>query len=109
MVAGSLPPDPEYGSHFEKVKFENTLATTPWGRPIKRRINRSQELNANIPPYTALTVIVQGTQHILEVPYVANLSKVYKNGMTAEEEYHGTFKSTWFSDIGIAFKNERSI
>ena len=109
MVAGSFPPDIPNGRQFERERFENILATTPWGHPIKRQITRNQELSANVPPHTTLTVVIQGTKHILEVPYVANLSKVYKNGMTAEEEYHGTFKSTWFSDIGIAFKNETPI
>ena len=109
MVAGSFPPDAPNGRDFERVGFENILATIPWGHPIKRQITRNQELNANVPPHTALRVVIQGTKHILEVPFIGNLSKVYKNGMAAEEEYHGTFKSTWFSDIGIAFKNETAI
>ena len=84
------------------------LTTTSWGNPIVRCTASNQNISYTVPPHTAMTVVVEGTKHILEVPYVANLSKVYKNGMTAEEEYQGTFQSTWFSDIVLVYGKEQT-
>lgn len=104
LVAGALPVNVQHLRNNDVP-----LTTTNWGNPIVRIISSEQPLSANVPPNTAMTVVVEGTKHILEVPYVANLSKVYKNGMTAEEEYRGTFQSTWFSDICIAYSKEETI
>ena len=104
LIAGVLPVNAQH-----LMNNDVPLMTTNWGNPIVRIISSDQPLSANVPPHTAMTVVVEGTKHILEVPYVANLSKVYKNGMTAEEEYRGTFQSTWFSDICIAYSKEETI
>ena len=106
MAVGRLPPD--FDDMFS-YRRDGPLTTTYWGNPISHYIIQKQELSANVPPHTAMTVVVEGTKHTLEVPYVANLSKVYNNGMTAEEEYHGTFQSTWFSDIGVGYTKEEAI
>ena len=96
-------------SNVQKYLAGNvTLTTTNWGNPILRCTDRNQDISYTVPPHTAITVVVEGTKHILEVPYVANLTKIYNDGMTAEEEYQGTFQSTWFSDICLVYGKEQA-
>ena len=98
MVAGSLSE-----RHEQMISYNYQLTTSNWGQPILRYIPWDQDLSVDVPPHTELIAIVEGTKHILEVPFVATLRIAYENGLTADEEYHGTFKSTWFSDIGIGY------
>ena len=91
------------------VGADHVLASTFWGNPILHYITRKQELSANVPPHTAITVVVEGTKHIFEVPYVAKMFKYYKSGQYIQEEYHGTFQSTWFTDVGIAYDKEHTV
>ena len=96
-------------SNVQKYLAGNvTLTTTNWGNPILRCTDRNQDISYTVPPHSAMTVVVEGTKHILEVPYVANLTKIYNDGMTAEEEYQGTFQSTWFSDIRLVYGKEQA-
>ena len=98
MIGGSLSEDYE-----RMISYNNKLTASNWGDPILRYIPWDQGLSADVPPHTELIAIVEGIKHILEVPFVATLRIAYENGLTAEEECHGTFKSTWFSDIGIGY------
>ena len=91
------------------VGADHVLTSTVWGNPILHYITHKQELSANVPPHTAITVVVEGTKHILEVPYVAKMFKHYKSGQNVIEEYHGTFQSTWFTDLGVAYDKEHKI
>ena len=103
MIGGAMPSD------IQKYLTGNIpLTTTNWGNPILRNTYRNQDISYTVPPHTTMSVVVEGTKHILEVPYVANLSKIYKNGTTAEEEYQGTFQSTWFSDIRLVYGKEQA-
>ena len=98
MVAGSLSED-----HERTISYNYQLTNSNWGKPILRYIPWDQDLSVDAPPHTELIAIIEGTKHILEVPFVATLRIAYENGLTADEEYYGTFKSTWISDIGIGY------
>jgi hypothetical protein len=64
-------------------------------------------IECNVPPKTEVKVKVQATNDVLEVPFTAHLRKIYKNGMTAEEDVRGIFTSEITAHITNTIDEEK--
>ena len=61
-----------------------------------------------MPPKSETKVKVQASKVILQVPLTGHLKKVYKNGMTAEEDVRGTYTGKFISHIiPVIMKDEK--
>ena len=64
------------------------------GDILRLIVNRKENVQVKVPSKSQIEVKIQAKKVILAVPFTAKLKKVYKNGMIAEEDISGTFRSS---------------
>lgn len=82
----TVPPIPPNTGH--------TAIKMKLGDILRLAVNKKENVQVKVPSKSQIEVKIQAKKVILEVPFTAKLKKVYKNGMVAEEDISGTFRST---------------
>lgn len=72
----------------------HTTVKMKLGDILRLAVNRKENVQVKVPSKSQIEVKIQAKKVILEVPFTAKLKKVYKNGMIAEEDISGTFRSS---------------
>jgi hypothetical protein len=102
----SNPVNPPLVSQF--VTGRNTIIIKmKLGERLVSCTKHDEVIECNVPPKTEVKVKVQATNDVLEVPFTAHLRKIYKNGMTAEEDVRGIFTSEITAHITNTIDEEK--
>jgi hypothetical protein len=98
------------GHHtFQQTNLPNITVKMKLGERLVSCTKHDEDVECKVPPKTGVKVKVQAISDVLEVPFTAHLRKVYKNGMTAEEDVRGTFTSETTAHITSTVDDEKAI
>ena len=84
-----------------------TMVSMKLGRALRKEFELEKEVQCRVSANCAAVVEVSGLQKTLEVPFTGKIKKVYKNGMTAEEDVNGIYTFTTIVNIAPAIKEEK--
>ena len=107
---GSIP-NPHHGLmmgvHHHQVG--DTIVTMKLGGDLRQEIEQEKDIQCRVGPNSKITVEVTGQQKTLDVPFTGKINKVFKNGMTAEEDVDGTYTYSTVTNIVPAVIKEEQL
>uniref|UniRef100_H3AG52 Natterin-4 n=1 Tax=Latimeria chalumnae TaxID=7897 RepID=H3AG52_LATCH len=69
------------------------------GVTCTKSVPRNLSLEVDIPPSCEREVVMEGKQMTIEIPFIATLTRIYRNGKTATTTIRGTFKDVQIEDV----------
>ena len=90
------------------IPLQAAMVKVRLGDRLIQSKTQKEALECKVPPKSETKVKVRACKVVLQVPLTGHLKKVYKNGMTAEEDVRGTYTGTFISHIiPVIMKDEK--